>query len=74
MSFAVLDVAGLWPTELVLANQILIFGMPFAATRTASQRTSLLYWYWWCCDGWKALKTCSGWHDNRPKLTVKTTI
>lgn len=51
-----------------------IFGMPIAATRTVSQRTSLVYWYWWYCDGWKALKTCSGWHDNRPKLTVKTTV
>ena len=59
MRFAVLDAAGLWPKELLLANQILILGMPFAATRTASTRTFLLGWHWWCGGGRKALKTRS---------------
>jgi len=66
MSFAVLDAAGLQPEPLPLADQILIFGMPFATTRTASKRTFLLSWHRRCCDGEKSLKTRSGWRDNRP--------
>jgi hypothetical protein len=46
MSFAVLGAAGLQPEPLPLANQILMFDMPFAATRTASKRTFLLGRYW----------------------------
>lgn len=42
MRFAVLDAAGLWPEEPLLANQVLMFGMPFAVTRTAGKRTFLL--------------------------------
>jgi len=56
MSFAVLDVAGLWPTELLLADQVRIFDMPIAATRTASQRIFPLRWHCWCSDRRKALR------------------
>ena len=66
MSFAVLDVAGLWPKQLLLADQILMFSMSFAATRTATTRTFLLSWHRRCRDGEKSLKTRSGWRDNWP--------
>jgi hypothetical protein len=56
MSFAVLDAAGLQPEPLPLADQILMFGMPFAATRTTSQRIFLLRWHQQYCDGEKSLK------------------
>jgi hypothetical protein len=42
----VLDAAELWPARLLLVDKILMFGMPFAATRTASKRTFLLGWHW----------------------------
>jgi len=51
-----------------------MFGMPFAAARTASKRTFLFGWHLWCCDGEKSLKPRSGQRDNQPKLTIKTTI
>jgi|APEBP8051072210_1049370.scaffolds.fasta_scaffold00483_6 hypothetical protein len=56
MRIAVLDAAGLRPERLLLADQILMFDMPFVATRTASKRTFLYGWCWWCRDGRKALK------------------
>ena len=51
-----LDAAALLPTELLLANQILMLDMPFTATKTASKCTFLHSWRWWCRDCRKALK------------------
>ena len=51
-----------------------MFGLPFAAARTASKRIFLFGRHWWCGDGKKSLKTRSGQRGNQPKLTIKTTI
>ena len=45
--------------------------MPIAAIRTASQRTFLLGWHWWCCDDRKARKTRSSAMARRLNPTLQ---